>query len=404
MVTNMENKPKIRFKSFSNNWDMKPLSLTVNSISTGKIDANAANPYGKYKFFTCSREDYLTDIYAFDGDAIIINGNGDLGITKTYSGKFNAYQRTYVLMNFNESFKFIGKAIPVYLPEKIRKEAIGGAMPYIKIETIANLLIGVPDKKEQDKISNLLEYLDQIIIIKKEELVKMRVYKKSLLLNIFPKENQDDPKVRFLGCSGKWNEDKFGNLFVKLNNNSFSRDMLNYVNGDIKNIHYGDILIKYDDSIDVENESVPYINAENNVSNFKTKDYLKSGDIVFADTAEDETAGKMVEIINNHKTKVLSGLHTFACRPKIDFAPGYLGIYMNTSHFHNQLIPYMQGTKVTCFNYEYLSKVKVKYPDKREQERIVELFNNLNVLISNKEKELFIIEKLQNTFETKMFV
>lgn len=383
---------------------MKPLSSVVNSITTGKLDANAASPYGKYKFFTCSKEDYLTDTYSFDGDAVIINGNGDLGITKTYSGKFNAYQRTYVLMDFNEEFKFVGKSIPVYLPEKIRREAIGGAMPYIKLETISDLLIGIPGRNEQEKISKLLDDLNNTIVSKKDELEKIKVYKKTLLLSAFPNDNQDEPKIRFMNCDNKWNEDTFGNIFIKITNNSFSRDMLNYENGDVKNIHYGDILIKFNDSIDVENEEVPFINKGTKISNYKPKDYLKNGDIVFADTAEDETAGKMVEIINSNNIKVLSGLHTFACRPKKEFAPGYLGIYMNTVQFHNQLIPYMQGTKVTGFNYEYLCRLNVKYPELPEQKKIVKLFNNLNDLIANKENEIKSMEKVQKSLEKKMFI
>ena len=63
------------------------------SIKTGKLDANAMTDNGEFPFFTCAREDYRTDTYAFEGDSLLISGNGDIGIVKRYNGKFNAYQR-----------------------------------------------------------------------------------------------------------------------------------------------------------------------------------------------------------------------------------------------------------------------------------------------------------------------
>jgi type I restriction enzyme S subunit len=87
----------------------------------------------------------------------------------------------------------------------------------------------------------------------------------------------------------------------------------------------------------------------------------------------------------------------------IDFAEGYLGIYMNTSHFHDELIPYMQGSKVTGFNYEYLTRMIVKYPSVKEQNRIVDFFSNLDTLISNQEKEIITLERLKTTLLKKMF-
>ena len=124
------------------------------TITTGKLDANANNPNGVYPFFTCGKETLLIDCYAFDGEAIVIAGNGDIGHTKYYNGKFNAYQRTYVLMDFSENAKFVKMGIDTYLPQKIAEEIQCGAMPYIKLSTLLSLKIPYVTFADQCNILN----------------------------------------------------------------------------------------------------------------------------------------------------------------------------------------------------------------------------------------------------------
>ena len=119
------------------------------AITTGKLDANANNPNGVYPFFTCGKETLFIDCYAFDGEAILIAGNGDIGHTKYYCGKFNAYQRTYVLMNFKADTQFVKMGIDTYLPQKISEETQGGAMPYIKLSTLTSLKIPFASDEKQ---------------------------------------------------------------------------------------------------------------------------------------------------------------------------------------------------------------------------------------------------------------
>ena len=133
-------KPSLRFPGFSDDWELYKLGDLV-SVRTGKLDASAATKDGQYAFFTCGKETLKTNTYAFEGDAIIINGNGDLGYTRKFSGKFNAYQRTYVLQNLLFQYDFLEKVIQKRLPAKLKKEALGGAMPYIKQDTITGLKV-----------------------------------------------------------------------------------------------------------------------------------------------------------------------------------------------------------------------------------------------------------------------
>ena len=132
-------------------------------ITTGKLDANAMTNDGKYPFFTCAREDYKTDTFAFEGDSLLISGNGEIGIVKRYNGKFNAYQRTYVLQNFSENIEYLMYYIEYHLPRRVLKEKNVGAMPYIVLSTLSNMPIKIPDIKEQCSVCRTLTCLSELI-------------------------------------------------------------------------------------------------------------------------------------------------------------------------------------------------------------------------------------------------
>lgn len=100
-----------------------------------------------------------------------------------------------------------------------------------------------------------------------------------------------------------WGRTTFAEAFTAINNNTFSRDMLNYENGAVKNIHYGDILIRFGDICDIQKDSIPFVNEDVNTSKYAR---LKNGDIILADTAEDETVGKAIEIFNADSDEVIS--------------------------------------------------------------------------------------------------
>ena len=140
---------------------------------------------GEYMFFTCARENYHTDTYAFDGDALLVSGNGDLGLCKFYSGKFNAYQRTYVLQNFDIDIQFAKLMIETYLPQKIHREKNVGAMPYIVLSTLYDLEIPTAESFIQLQISSFIKAMDNIIGIEEQILQKHKRSKSALLNQLF---------------------------------------------------------------------------------------------------------------------------------------------------------------------------------------------------------------------------
>ena len=171
-------------------------------------------------------------------------------------------------------------------------------------------------------------------------------------------------------------------MFTGLQNNTLSRSELNYESGTVKNVHYGDVLIKFGDYIDASKEELPFINDDSKVEKFKGS-FLHNGDIVIADTAEDETVGKCTEIQGVDDIKLISGLHTIPCRPKEEYGAKFLGYYMNSSAYHAQLIPLMQGIKVTSISKSALQDTNMIIPKSVDEQTIIgEYFSNLDHLIT----------------------
>ena len=193
-------------------------------------------------------------------------------------------------------------------------------------------------------------------------------------------------KRRLPGFEGKWQLFVFGDLFDFIPNNAFTRAQMD-VSGRVKNIHYGDILTKYGAYISADSKDIPYIAKEIDLSRFSEKCYLQSGDLVIADTAEDETVGKALEVINV-ECPVLAGQHTLLCRPKVRFAEKFLGYYLNGACYHDQLIPYIVGTKVSSVSKASMAQTALVVPDYEEQQAIAEILSNMDSEIEALEQKL----------------
>ena len=170
-----ENIPEARFKGFEDEWKTKTLENICKNIKTGKLNANAMEKDGQYRFYTCAKDYYKINTYAFDGEAILISGNGaHVGYVHYYNGKFNAYQRTYVLMDFTENILFIKYYLDIHLKHKINIENNKGNIPYIVLNTIKDMEIKFPSLEEQEKIGGYLSLLDKEIdnLKKQKELIK----------------------------------------------------------------------------------------------------------------------------------------------------------------------------------------------------------------------------------------
>ena len=173
--------------------------------------------------------------------------------------------------------------------------------------------------------------------------------------------------------------------------------------GKIRNIHYGDVLINYPEVLNISTATVPFI-AESRVNSISKDSYLENGDIVIADTAEDESVGKTTEIQGITDHKIVSGLHTIPCRPLVNFSPNFLGFLLNSPSYHDQLKPLIQGIKVSSISKKALGETRVCFAkDLDEQAQIGGFFNGLEMLITLHQRKLETLKKLKRTLLQKMF-
>lgn len=168
------------------NWEVLNLEELC-SIKTGDKDVNEGSINGKYPFFTCAQEVFFFDDFSFDGDAILIAGNGNFSVKK-FSGKFEAYQRTYVLQDFRIDFKYLYYFILNKLPD-ITKDNRGSTIRYIRVGDISNYPVPFPSINEQKRIvagiETLLPQIDAGIANLSLAKRQLEQYRQSLLKHAF---------------------------------------------------------------------------------------------------------------------------------------------------------------------------------------------------------------------------
>lgn len=213
------------------------------------------------------------------------------------------------------------------------------------------------------------------------------------------------PQIRFPEFSGNWKSKEFGNLYDFKTTNSYSRDNLNYENGSVKNIHYGDIHTKFNSQFDIKRELVPYINEDIDISRISDENYLVEGDLIIADASEDYAdIGKSIEIINLNDEKTLAGLHTILARRKSeDIAIGFASFIMKTNIIRLAVMRMAQGSKVLSISAGRLAKIKLPLPEPDEQTKIADFITNVDTQIQLLEKEKTLLEKYKKGISQKIF-
>ena len=260
-----------------------------------------------------------------------------------------------------------------------------------------------PCKEEQQTIASYFRILDAKLQASTKKVESLKKLKSASLVAMFPQQGETTPKVRFKGFEGEWKKVKFLEIFEFLKNNSLSRAELSS-KGDFINIHYGDILIKYGDLVNIQNEELTYIRDCRIGQTLYKMCSLQNGDIIIADAAEDYSVGKCSEIVNIGNNKVVSGLHTIPCRPLITFAQGYLGHYINSNSYHNQLLPLIQGSKISSISKKTLSQTSVFVPSYEEQQAIASFFRSLDRKIALETARLEKLKQIKLACLDKMFV
>lgn len=376
-------------------WEQRKLSEFVdkavdNRGKTPPLDENGTHPLievaalgGVHPNYS-KVDKYLSDdsfennlrAYIKKGD-ILFTTVGSIGLVSLMDSREEAaIAQNIVAFRAKENF------IPEYLyalfsneenQYKANRIVMGAVQPSIKVSQLVDVeYMLTRNVKEQKKIGSFFSNIDNLITLHQR---KPYFWNKFIVID--------------------WEQRKLGDILISLQNNTLSRADLSNEAGVAKNVHYGDVLIKFGEVLDVSKEKLPMISDESVLSKYKSS-FLQNGDVIVADTAEDSTVGKCSEIAGLNDEVVLSGLHTIPYRPIEKFASGYLGYYLNSSAYHNQLIPLMQGIKVASISKSAMQDTDIVYPKSvKEQGKIGDYFQSLDHLITLHHHKLFIINELK---------
>lgn len=416
-------KPKIRFKGYNDEWEQRKCKDIFDRVAKA-VDVEAGEVYREIGIRSHGKGLFYKDEIAGEG-----LGNKRVFWVEPNSFILNivfAWERAVAKTTEKELGMIASHRFPMYKPKEnvadldyITKFFITHKGKYIlemaspggagRNKTLGqkefdNSIICLPSYKEQKKIGRYLEVFDRLITLHQCKCEEMKILKKYMLQKMFPQNGQKIPEIRFEGFTGEWEQRKLRDILISLQNNTLSRADLSNETGVAKNVHYGDILIKFGEVLDVSKEKLPMISDESVLLKYKAS-FLQNGDVIVADTAEDTTVGKCSEIAGLDDEIVLSGLHTIPYRPVEKFASGYLGYYLNSSAYHNQLIPLMQGIKVTSISKSAMQDTDIIYPKSvEEQGKIGDYFQSLDRLITLHQRKCDKLKSIKKFMLQNMFV
>ena len=428
-MTKKSDAPAIRFKGFSDAWEQRKLGDMMNVTSVKRIHQSdwtdsgvrflrardivaAAKNEEPDDYLYISKEKY-EEYSALSGKVgvsdLLVTGVGTIGVPYLVRNLEPLYFKDGNIIWFQNSDKIDGKFLFYsFSAEQIQgfiNESAGiGTVGTYTIESGKKTPISLPNQIEQAKVGEFFQQLDNLITLHQRKFEKLTNVKKSMLEKMFPQNGSSYPEIRFKGFTDPWEQRKFGEVFdCTVPNNTLSRAELSYDEGTVLNVHYGDVLIKYGSVLDVQKDDIPRI-PHRCREDFNGA-LLQDGDIIIADTAEDETTGKACEISNLQGSVIVSGLHTMVCRPRNRMALGYLGYYLNSNAYHHQLLPLMQGIKVLSLSRSNIQKTSVSYPTAvKEQQHIAYYFSQLDNLITLHQRELEKLQNIKKSMLEKMFV
>lgn len=331
----------------------------LTKIKTGKLDANASSEDGQYPFFTCSREPLKISTYSYDCECVLVAGNGDLNV-KYYNGKFDAYQRTYIIED-NGSGKLFMPYLYYFMEgyiEELRKQAIGGVIKYIKLGNLTDALIELPAVDEQKAIVDILEKSKKVLDMRHEEISKLDDLIKARFVEMFgdPIKNPKGWEVVTVGDVVK--EVRYGTSKPAVEGGKYPYLRMNNITAD-GHLDLNDL--KY---IDIPDDEIE-------------KCVVRKGDILFNRTNSIELVGKTT-VFDLPEDMVIAG-YIIRVRLYERLLPEVLSQYMNLEALKDILRSMAKGAvNQANINAQELQSIKVYIPDMELQKQFVAMKEQVN--------------------------
>lgn len=335
------------------------------SIETGKLNANAAIEDGEYMFFTTAKEASKTDTYRWNEEALLIAGNANVGEIKHYKGKFNAYQRTYVLTNFSTdiNIRFLYFSLSNNLKEYLDSKKNTAAMTYIVLSTLVNFKIPVPPIEVQHEIVHILDKFTSLTTNLTTELAKEFTARKKQY------EYYRDKLIKEAkGAKYKTLKEIVTNMYRGA---GIKRSDVTETGTPC--VRYGEIYTRYNVLFD---SCFSYTDEEK----VKSKKYFEHGDVLFAITGESvEDIAKSTVYMGNDRC--LAGGDIVVMKHNEN--PKYIGYALSTTEARIQKSKGRVKSKVVHSSIPALEEISIPIPDIKEQERIANILEKFDKLCND---------------------
>ncbi len=332
---------------------------TLTRIRTGKLDANASSENGEFPFFTCAMEPLKIDAYSYDCECVLVAGNGDLNV-KYYDGKFDAYQRTYIIESTDKE-RIIVPYIYYFLEgyiDTLRGQSIGGIIKYIKLANLTDAQLLVPSVSEQKKIVSILESAKAIIHHYKIKTEKLDELVKARFVEMFG-DPIDNPK--------KWEMATIGDIVTEVRYGT-SRPAVEtgrYPYLRMNNLTYDGHL----DLTDLKRIDIPKSEIE--------KCIVRKGDVLFNRTNSVELVGKTC-VFDEDEEMVIAG-YIIRVRLKPILKPLVLSCFMNTKSVKEKLRSMAKGAvNQANINAKELQAIAIYIPPIELQQQFAAFVEQVN--------------------------
>lgn len=366
--------------SDASEWIATPLGKHC-AIKTGKKDVNEGNPEGFYPFFTCSREHTYSDSFSFDTEAILIAGNGDVGNLHYYNGRFEAYQRTYVLDSFDIDIFYVYHYLSSLLLKSLEKEKIGTSIPYIKLGHLSEFEIKIPKAVEQQqKIAHILTTVDNLIEKTQALIDKYTAVKQGMMHDLFTRgidlatgqlrPSYEQAPELYKETELGWVPREWGVLELK--------NVLDFLDGQR-------IPLKSEDRYFMQGP-YPYYGASGIIDYVNS--YIFDGDYILLGEDGENVVSRNVPLAFRVSGKIWVNNHAHVLKPKNGHSLDFYVEYLESLNYEN----IVSGSAQPKITQSQLARLFVISPDLHEQVKISEV---ISALEAKKQREVDSLGKLR---------
>ena len=326
----------------------------LTKIRTGKLDANASSEDGKYPFFTYSKEPLRISTYTYDCECVLVAGNGDLNV-KYYNGKFDAYQRTYIIED-NSNGKLYIPYLYYFMEDyvkELRKQAIGGVIKYIKLGNLTEAVITVPSIDRQKEIVEVLKKVGNILENYSKKLCQLDVLIKARFVELFGDPIKNPKGWEIVTIGDVVTEVRYGTSKPAVEGGKYPYLRMNNLTAD-GHLDLNDL--KY---IDIPDDEIE-------------KCVVRKGDILFNRTNSIELVGKTA-VFDLPEDMVIAG-YIIRVRLNERILPEVFSQYMNLEALKDILRSMAKGAvNQANINAQELQSIKVYIPDMGLQKQFIEM-------------------------------